>query len=85
MLKLLEFYYTTEYKKESKNSVADALSRKIEYSAPQQCVPILALIPTWMKEVIQSYENDKKNARSSYRNYPLTLPVTKIILYNLVF
>jgi hypothetical protein len=45
MLKLLEFDYQIEYKKGSENSVADALSRKMEHSEITQCLAISAIVP----------------------------------------
>jgi hypothetical protein len=60
MLKLLEFDYLIEYKKGSENSVADALSRKMEHSDTQHYLAISAIVPKWKSEVLQSYDTDEK-------------------------
>jgi hypothetical protein len=60
MLKLLEFDFVIEYKKGSENSVADALSRKHTEAEMDSCQAISTVVPTWLTEVIASYEQDKK-------------------------
>jgi hypothetical protein len=60
MLKLLEFDYLIEYKKGSENSVADALSRKMEHSDTHHCLAISAIVPKWKSEVLQSYDTYEK-------------------------
>jgi hypothetical protein len=70
MLKLLEFDYTIEYKKEKENTVADALSRKYQGDENSQeetfteqtehCNTLSLLVPTWMEEVIAAYQHDEK-------------------------
>jgi hypothetical protein len=86
MLKLLEYDYSIEYKKGSENSVADALSRKVEHWQPLECTAITMAIPKWMEEVISSYETDedcKKKLQelaidpSCHTNYTLTSGVLR--------
>jgi hypothetical protein len=60
MLKLLEFDYSIEYKKGFENSVADALSRKVELCQSNSCVAISAVIPKWIEDVEATYVNDPK-------------------------
>lgn len=62
LLKLLEFDYTTEYKKGKENLVADALSRK-DTSAPSTCNNITVVIPQWIEDVKKSYEADPDSSK----------------------
>jgi hypothetical protein len=59
MLKLLEYDYSIEYKKGSDNTVADALSRKVDHHSSEECLAITTVIPKWMEEVITSYATDE--------------------------
>jgi hypothetical protein len=60
MLKLLEYDYSIEYKQGKENVVADALSRKHMSTGTDTCTAISAAVPTWMKDVEQSYTSDER-------------------------
>jgi hypothetical protein len=70
MLKLLEFDFTIEYKKGKENLVADALSRKYN-----KFFSISVAKPMWIKEVLESYGNDKK-ITSLLEEFLITPPPT---------
>jgi hypothetical protein len=82
MLKLLEYDYSIEYKKRSDNTVADALSRKVDHHSSEECLAITTVIPKWMEEVITSYAADDACTKKlqelaidpmSHPNYSLNL------------
>lgn len=52
LIKLLEFNYTSEYKKDKENSVVDALSRK------HFCQAITTAKPSWIDDIEKSYVDD---------------------------
>lgn len=56
MAKLLGLDYERQYKKEAKNRVTDALSRREEEEL--SLCAITTTNPTWMEEIAQSYEHD---------------------------
>jgi hypothetical protein len=58
MLKLLEFDYSIEYKQGKENSIADALSRKEDLALHDQLVAILAVIPKWIEDVLETCKDD---------------------------
>ena len=49
--------YTILYRKGKENVVADALSRREVKGNEGQCYGITTVVPKWVKEVEQSYEN----------------------------
>lgn len=53
LVKLLQFNYKVEYKKGRENKMADALSR---VSHPPVIMPISQVVPTWMEQIISTYE-----------------------------
>jgi hypothetical protein len=57
LIKLLGYKFTVEYKKGKENKVADALSR-VKYAL--QTLATTAAVPVWIKEVVNSYKQDKK-------------------------
>jgi hypothetical protein len=57
LIKLLGFNYKVEYKQGKHNKVADALSRAT-YS--YELMAISTVVPSWISQVLQSYENDTK-------------------------
>lgn len=56
LTKLLGLDYEVEYKKGTENRVVDALSRR--HGEESALNAITSVEPTWMEEVIQSYEHD---------------------------
>lgn len=54
LAKLMGFTYTSEYKKEAENGVADALSRRDEEATINQMTVVQ---PMWITEVVESYKN----------------------------
>lgn len=57
LIKLLGFNYRVEYKKGRDNKVADALSRATHST---EVLAISTIVPTWMQQVLDSYEQDQK-------------------------
>lgn len=55
--KLLGLDYEIQYKKESENRVADALSRV--QNDPNWCASVTTVTPEWLQEVIDSYDGDE--------------------------
>jgi len=55
--KLIGFQYKIVYKQSSENSVADALSRRAHSDG--HLLSISSCSPTWLQEVLQSYQNDE--------------------------
>jgi hypothetical protein len=53
LMKLLEFNYSIEYKKDKENKVADTLSRQEPHIAA-----ITSVVPAWISEIEESYMED---------------------------
>lgn len=53
---MLGLDYIIQYKKGNENGVADALSRRYEDSS--QLLAISAVVPSWLEEVLATYEGD---------------------------
>ncbi|XP_027081018.1 uncharacterized protein [Coffea arabica] len=61
MTKLMGLDYEIQYKKETENQVADALSRRLEGDPTlplHSCLAITAVRPRWIEELQKSYETD---------------------------
>ncbi|CAA0831231.1 Uncharacterized mitochondrial protein AtMg00860 [Striga hermonthica] len=56
IIKLLGLDYDIQYRKEKENKAADALSRVGEGGV---CTAISTMVPTWLKEIIESYKEDE--------------------------
>nr|CAD1837746.1 unnamed protein product [Ananas comosus var. bracteatus] len=56
MMKLMGLNYTIQYKKGKENAAADAISRIINEKGIT--LAITAAIPTWVREVAESYKRD---------------------------
>ena len=61
MTKLMGLDYEIQYKKETENQVADALSRRLEGDPTlplHSCLAITVVRPRWIAELQKSYEID---------------------------
>ncbi|KAE8656242.1 Casein kinase I isoform delta [Hibiscus syriacus] len=58
LTKLLGLYYTIQYRKRKLNVVADVLSRRWEDQAHYFALGATVLIPAWVQEVEESYQED---------------------------
>jgi hypothetical protein len=57
-VKLLGLQYRLVYKKGAKNSVADALSRRVH--SDSHILAVSSATPAWIEEIANSYEHDEK-------------------------
>jgi hypothetical protein len=60
LYKLMGLDYTIQYKNECENVVADALSRREEHTPVNaENMAVAEIIPTWIEEMKESYEDDE--------------------------